>query len=658
MTEEIKRIFKFRDAEALQLFLGTDDSTLRFVRRHRVRAQVTGRKLVLKGTSPQDLVLASEIVSFISLRAHQGQSTTPQALESYMNNQSRRSTPGSIAPKTEGQGIYLSCLNDNDVVFGLGPAGTGKTFLAVAVAVKALQEGAVKKLVLTRPAVEAGEHLGFLPGTFAEKVDPYLQPLTDSLNKLLGNGVVERFRKEGKIEVAPLAYMRGRAQPLDALVATPTGFVPMGQIQVGDKVLGSNGAPTEVLGVYPQGVRPVYEITFSDGARTRACGEHLWPVWTRYDRRSGGEYRVIPTSEMVGKERTAHYRNFEMPLAAPAQFEARDIPLDPWALGILLGDGGLTGDTPILTSADTFIVEEMGKVAESLGLQVRAKSGSEYDYAISGTRGVTNPITEALRQLEVWGKKAPEKSVPHVYKYNIVDVRLAVLQGLLDSDGGCCLQDGRSPRIQFYTTSETLADDVVFLARSLGGQSWVSQVRVAAHRVKGAKQLGGHNEDLIVVEVKLPEGMSPVRLPRKLNLNPLTTNRRFVDSVVEIGSEEVQCIRVAADDHLYLTDDFIVTHNTLENAYVILDEAQNCTRVQLIMLLTRLGEGSKAVLTGDISQTDLMVGQSGLKSIVEDLQGVEGIGFHEFGACDVVRHPLVARIIEALANKGSVNPVL
>jgi phosphate starvation-inducible PhoH-like protein len=210
MAAEIKRTFKFRDPESLKLFIGPDRTTLRQLRHLNVRVQVSGKKLVLRGSCEQDMALAADLVLFVSSRAHQGQPTRPEVADAYMKKQSRRTTPNSIEPKTEGQGIYLSCLKENDIVFGLGPAGTGKTFLAVAVAIKALQSGEVSKIILTRPAVEAGEKLGFLPGTFADKVDPYLQPLTDSLNKLVGKGIVDRWRKEGVIEIAPLAYMRGR----------------------------------------------------------------------------------------------------------------------------------------------------------------------------------------------------------------------------------------------------------------------------------------------------------------------------------------------------------------------------------------------------------------------------------------------------------------
>lgn len=115
-----------------------------------------------------------------------------------------------IRAKTMGQRLYINAMKRNDLVFGIGPAGTGKTFLAVVCAAKQLRKGTVKRIVLTRPAVEAGESLGFLPGDLKEKVDPYLRPLYDGLNTVLGREQTARFIERGTIEIAPLAYMRGR----------------------------------------------------------------------------------------------------------------------------------------------------------------------------------------------------------------------------------------------------------------------------------------------------------------------------------------------------------------------------------------------------------------------------------------------------------------
>ena len=115
-----------------------------------------------------------------------------------------------IRPKTLGQKVFVDKITHHDLTFAIGPAGTGKTFLAVCLAVEALKKGAVEKIILTRPAVEAGENLGFLPGDLKEKVDPYLRPLYDALDEMLSNEKTERYIEKGIIEIAPLAYMRGR----------------------------------------------------------------------------------------------------------------------------------------------------------------------------------------------------------------------------------------------------------------------------------------------------------------------------------------------------------------------------------------------------------------------------------------------------------------
>ena len=193
----------------------------------------------------------------------------------------------SIKPKTIGQKKYVDAIRKHTVVFGIGPAGTGKTYLAMAVAVQALMAKQVNRLILTRPAVEAGEKLGFLPGTLSEKIDPYLRPLYDALYEMIDAEQIGRMMERGTIEVAPLAYMRGRAQPYDRQVLTPDGFRPIGDLQVGDLVIGSDGRPTPVLGVYPQGRREVFRVRAQDGASTLCCGEHLWAVATRDDRRRG-----------------------------------------------------------------------------------------------------------------------------------------------------------------------------------------------------------------------------------------------------------------------------------------------------------------------------------------------------------------------------------
>ncbi|PYZ98685.1 phosphate starvation-inducible protein PhoH [Alteribacter lacisalsi] len=160
-------------------------------------------QLIRKGTSLQerDVVYAAQM-------AEKGQ--LEQLLDLFDEKITVNAKGKPILAKTIGQRHYVSSIRKRDIVFGIGPAGTGKTYLAVVMAVHALKEGHVKRIVLTRPAVEAGENLGFLPGDLKEKVDPYLRPLYDGLHDVLGMEQTERMLERGTIEIAPLAYMRGR----------------------------------------------------------------------------------------------------------------------------------------------------------------------------------------------------------------------------------------------------------------------------------------------------------------------------------------------------------------------------------------------------------------------------------------------------------------
>ncbi|TMW73857.1 PhoH family protein [Alteribacter natronophilus] len=160
-------------------------------------------QLIRKGSSLQerDVVYAAQM-------AEKGQ--LDQLLDLFDEKITVNAKGKPILAKTIGQRHYVSSIRKRDIVFGIGPAGTGKTYLAVVMAVHALKEGHVKRIVLTRPAVEAGENLGFLPGDLKEKVDPYLRPLYDGLHDVLGMEQTERLLERGTIEIAPLAYMRGR----------------------------------------------------------------------------------------------------------------------------------------------------------------------------------------------------------------------------------------------------------------------------------------------------------------------------------------------------------------------------------------------------------------------------------------------------------------
>ncbi|GIF16144.1 hypothetical protein Ate01nite_61760 [Actinoplanes teichomyceticus] len=665
------------DPKIMVNLLGAKDEILRLVERTLSSdVHVRGNEITITG-DPADNATAERLFSELIELIEKGETLSVDAVRRTLlmleentserpadvltlNILSRRGR--TIRPKTLGQKRYVDAIDENTIVFGIGPAGTGKTYLAMAKAVQALQAKQINRIILTRPAVEAGERLGFLPGTLTEKIDPYLRPLYDALHDMLDPESIPRLMAAGTIEVAPLAYMRGRAQPLDAGVLTPDGWRPIGELTVGDLVVGSNGRPTPVLGVYPQGRKPVYRVTTQDGASTLACGEHLWTVQTPDDRSHGRGARVVQTQDMIGRLRRGHVHRFELPLVEPVEFPEQDVPVDPYALGLLLGDGSLTTTTtPAFRTADP----EPAGAPEAALPDVELVRKDEADYVprhVDGRRGgviVADPMTTALRVLGLAGTRSPTRFVPDAYLWNTAATRLAVLQGLLDSDGGPVPQRGRTCRIQYTTCSERLRDDVVFLVRSLGGVAhW--RRRPAEGRKPGLAngRPVPYRNDAFVLDIRLPEAVQPFRLARKQELYAQSGGgrpMRFIESIEPEGETETVCIQVAAEDSLYVTDDLIVTHNTLNDAFIILDEAQNTTPEQMKMFLTRLGFGAKIVVTGDVTQVDLPGGTtSGLKVVREILRDVEDVHFAELSSSDVVRHRLVAEIVDAYARYDAV----
>ena len=651
--------------------LGSGDELLHVIERDfAADIHVRGNEITATGTATETALVTALFDELIELQ-RKGTELTADAVEraAAMLRSERGVRPAdvltvgilsargrTIRPKTLNQKRYADAIDTHTIVFAIGPAGTGKTYLAMAKAVKALQAKEVNRIILTRPAVEAGERLGFLPGTLYEKIDPYLRPLYDALHDMLDPDSIPRLMAAGTIEIAPLAYMRGRAQPVATPVLTPDGFRPIGSLAVGDLVIGSSGEPTPVIGVYPQGEKDIYRVTAQDGASTLASGDHLWAVATRDDRRRGKPLRVLTTQEMIGNLRANHYHRYELPLhSAPVCFPRQNVPMDPYALGLLLGDGCLTGaTTPSFATADPELAWELQRRLP--GTEVRPTQGPNYVLNQVASPGdvitLENPVTSAVRLLGLHGTRSATKFVPELYLHNSAKVRLAVLQGLLDTDGGPVTQRDRTCRIQYTTTSPRLRDDVIFLVRSLGGVAYY-HTRPALGRAPG--RANGrpvyHRHDVYIIDIRLPEGVEPFRLTRKRDTyNAAGGGRpmRFIESIEPAGTAEAVCISVAAPDSLYTTEDFLLTHNTLNDSFIILDEAQNTTAEQMKMFLTRLGFGSQVVVTGDVTQVDLPSGQvSGLRVVQDILEGIEDIHFARLTSHDVVRHRLVGKIVDA-----------
>lgn len=222
----MERRFKLKDNEEAKTLFGRHDDHLKLVEKEfGVQLFSRGEELVLTGEEERVEVVAKLIETFLTVIRNGGILRTHEVLYAvratkedrsvdlpsiYLDRIEVSSKRQFITPKTVGQKRYVEAIRNHDIVFGIGPAGTGKTYLAMAMAVHALQRQEVSRIILTRPAVEAGERLGFLPGDLYEKVSPYLRPLYDALYDMMEMEKIERSIERGIIEVAPLAFMRGR----------------------------------------------------------------------------------------------------------------------------------------------------------------------------------------------------------------------------------------------------------------------------------------------------------------------------------------------------------------------------------------------------------------------------------------------------------------
>lgn len=227
MTEELTTIkVQLENPNEALLLLGNADSNIKILEDELHVSIVTRGEMVHVSGTEENVEIVSNIIEKLLYVIRKGinisgrdvmyaiqmakKGTLDYFKDIYEEEITKNAKGKSIRVKTIGQKHYITAMKQNDLVFGIGPAGTGKTYLAVVMAIQALKNGQVKRIILTRPAVEAGESLGFLPGDLKEKVDPYLRPLYDALHDILGVEHTGRLLDRGTIEIAPLAYMRGR----------------------------------------------------------------------------------------------------------------------------------------------------------------------------------------------------------------------------------------------------------------------------------------------------------------------------------------------------------------------------------------------------------------------------------------------------------------
>ena len=358
----------------------------------------------------------------------------------------------------------------------------------------------------------------------------------------------------------------GKAMPKDTLIPTPDGEKLLGEIKVGDFVFDRKGHPTKVLGVYDRGVRRCFELTFSDGRKTRCCDEHIWPCYT-----SKKNLKNLTLQEMMEKGIRISAKSgarFRMPINGCVEFSEKELPVHPYILGVFLGDGCCKERYLTLSSNDLPVVEKVAKL-----LNATAEKLSENNYSwrfMKGGKAITTK--EVFGDIASWVMRGSnEKAIPAYYLHGSSDQRIALLQGLFDTDGS--VSSKSNGLASFSTTSSELYAGVSYLLRSLGLSASTSSKAVCRGRVK---QNGTCSTDYVVRTHLKPDQFDVCfSLPRQIEKLKSVfgafkrpskcTERVALTDVREVEPCEQVCILVDNPEHLFLANDFLVTHNT-ENA--------------------------------------------------------------------------------------------
>lgn len=369
----------------------------------------------------------------------------------------------------------------------------------------------------------------------------------------------------------------GKAQPLDAKVITPSGWKKMGDLQAGDFVFSAKGIPTRIVSVHPQGEKDIYRVSFTDGSSVECTDDHLWTIrqigtddketyktWTLNRIRTS--YRK--GSEGLGKawlDSRGHAR-YHVPITEPVQFAEKGYVIPPYTMGILLGDGCLSKSSICISCADDEIIQ---RVASELRPDLRFTRRGKYEYVIVGrVKGKKNQYLEEIRRLGLGWHKSNDKFIPTEYLEGSVEQRIALLQGLMDSDGTVSRGSKRSCPV-FCTVSPTLRDTFIQLVNSLGGTTKVN-IKKPRYTYNGEYKDG---QIAYNVSIKFNAGIAPFYLPRKAAMYHPSTKyppTRGITDIEFVGVKPAQCISVEDKSGLYLTGHYIVTHNTSVLVYAML----------------------------------------------------------------------------------------
>lgn len=378
----------------------------------------------------------------------------------------------------------------------------------------------------------------------------------ETLNKLFPDNLTTAYNTL----ILSGAIGLGKAQPLDSLVLTDAGFKKMRELTTQDRIFGNDGKTHALIGIFPQGEKDVYEVSFSDGTSTLCCDEHLWTVYNVKSRKwQTLELKEIRKNGLFQSKKHIGHK-YKIPMTDPIEFESEPIDIPAYTLGALLGDGSLTQHISIACAKSDEEILEHIKSELPAEMHIKPFHKIECSFLSDNTE---NSYSQAIKKYKL-NVRAEDKRIPIEYLNNDIDVRIALLQGLMDTDGSI----DKNGRLTFVTCSERMRDDFKYLVQSLGGICHINEKRTS-YMYKNEKRAG---KKAYYLTFKLPSGIIPFRLTRKKQRinSKCKAPFRYITDIKHIGKQECQCIYIDSKDHLYLTNDFIVTHNTLVASIALL----------------------------------------------------------------------------------------
>ena len=354
----------------------------------------------------------------------------------------------------------------------------------------------------------------------------------------------------------------GKLNPLDEPVLTVDGWKQMGDIRIGDELVAPlNRERSFVTGIYPQGVKPIYKVTTSDGRTTRCGLEHLWRVYTEkqvYKHRRGRGGFFVKTTKEIKEEFLDKGKSVYLPVALPYLGKEKDLPIDPYVLGVWLGDGCRGHSVITISNDEPDIIE---KVANRLDATYRIHVAASYSNLIH-QNDLTRKTLSSLKsfKLDIYSR---ERYIPQEYLHASIGQRMDLLKGLMDSDGNI----DEKNRFSFSTTSTKLKDGFVELCRSLGYIVGVNKDNRTRYESGVCWDISIQTNDIIFSSQKhLSKYYANLEKYKNKNREYKHDFIR-IKSIEYVGDMEAQCIMVSNKDHLYITNDYIVTHNTVALYY-------------------------------------------------------------------------------------------